>query len=169
MSEGPRDQGGEAIERTLRVIGDRWSILIVRAGLRGIRRFDDFCDDLGIARPILTARLRRLVEHGVMTKVPYQRNPVRYEYRLTEAGIALSPVLVALVRWSEDHGDGGGQTVSLVHAPCGTELEQAFWCRTCATTFGPTAIRGVDRRVPDGTSEALGDATEDAPTPEAGH
>jgi len=59
--------------------------------------------------------------------------------------------------------------VSLVHAPCGTELEQAFWCRTCATTFGPTAIRGVDRRVPDGTSEALGDATEDAPTPEAGH
>ena len=102
----PASPSDTAIDHTLRVIGDRWSILIVRAALRGIRRFDDFCDDLGIARPILTARLRRLVDHDVMSKVAYQERPVRYEYRLTEAGIALSPVLVALVRWSEEHGGG---------------------------------------------------------------
>ena len=80
-----------------------------------------------------------------MTKIVYQEHPVRFEYRLTEAGIALSPVLVALVRWSEEHGGGPVPSTALVHAPCGTELEQAFWCRRCRTTFGPTAIRGVER------------------------
>lgn len=132
-----------AIERTLSVIGDKWSILVVRAVLRGVRRFDELIDDLGIARPVLAERLKRLVAHGVLTKVPYQEHPARYEYRLTDAGLALSPVLVALVRWSETHLPNVEPTTALVHAPCGTELEQAFWCRTCATTFGPSAIRGV--------------------------
>jgi DNA-binding HxlR family transcriptional regulator len=134
-----------AIEETLAIVGDRWSILIVRAGLRGLFRFDELCADLGIARPILTERLARLVEHGIMNKVPYQQRPVRYEYRLTEAGIALSPALVALVRWSEQYIPNATPTTELVHAPCGTELEQAFWCRRCATTFGPAAIRGVTK------------------------
>lgn len=142
---------GTPLERTLQLVGDRWSILIVRAALRGIRRFDDFADDLGIARPILTQRLRRLVAGGVMSKEAYQQRPVRYEYRLTPAGVALSPALVALVRWADQHhsADGTSPTdadnVMLVHAPCGTELEQAFWCRRCATTFGPAAIRAGHR------------------------
>jgi len=131
------------LERTLALVGDRWSILIIRASLRGIRRFDDYCTDLGIARPILTKRLRRLVDGGILAKEPYQEHPLRYEYRLTTAGLALSPALVALVRWGEHHLDDGAPHTVLVHAPCGTELEQGFWCRTCATTFGPTAIRGV--------------------------
>ncbi|MFZ9482648.1 MAG: winged helix-turn-helix transcriptional regulator [Ilumatobacteraceae bacterium] len=130
------------LERTLALVGDRWSILIVRAALRGIRRFDDFADDLGIARPILTNRLRRLVDGGVMAREPYQERPTRYEYRLTPAGVALSPALVALVRWGETHLADGEHDIVLVHAPCGTEFEQGFWCRTCATTFGPSAIRG---------------------------
>ena len=131
------------IEHTLALVGDRWSILVLRAAFRGIYRFDDFCTDLGIARPILTARLRKLVDGGLLAKQPYQERPVRYEYRLTEAGIALSPAIVALVRWSDEYmADGEAQT-KLVHAPCGTELEQGFWCRRCSVTFGPTAIRGV--------------------------
>ncbi len=134
-----------AIEHTLAAIGDKWSILIVRAALRGLRRFDDFIDDLGIARAVLADRLRRLVEYGVLAKQPYQEHPRRYDYRLTEAGIALSPVLVALVRWSEVYVPHVRSTTALVHAPCGTEFEQAFWCSTCATTFGPTAVRGVNR------------------------
>lgn len=134
-----------AIEHTLAIIGDKWSILIVRATLRGLRRFDDFIDDLGIARAVLADRLKRLVEHGVLARRPYQEHPRRYEYRLTEAGIALSPVLVALVRWSEVYVPHVRSTTALVHAPCGTEFEQAFWCGTCATTFGPTAVRGVSR------------------------
>ena len=129
------------LERTLKLVGDRWSILIIRAALRGIRRFDDFADDLGIARPILTKRLRRLVDGGVMAKEQYQVHPPRYEYRLTPAGVALSPALVALIRWGEHHLTEGDAAIVLVHAPCGTELEQGFWCRHCATTFGPAAIR----------------------------
>jgi DNA-binding HxlR family transcriptional regulator len=134
------------LERTLKLVGDRWSILIIRAALRGVRRFDDFCLDLGIARPILTNRLRRLVDGGVMSKERYQEHPPRYEYRLTPAGVALSPALVALIRWGEHHLAGGDADIVLVHAACGTELEQGFWCRRCATTFGPAAIRGVPAR-----------------------
>ena len=137
------DTSDAAIDRTLRLVGDRWSILIVRAVLRGIRRFDELCADLGIARPVLADRLRRLVDAGVLDKRPYQDRPRRFEYRLTEAGIALSPVLVALVHWSERHVPGVQRSTALVHAPCGTEFEQAFWCSTCHTTFGPTAVRGV--------------------------
>jgi DNA-binding HxlR family transcriptional regulator len=133
------------LERTLQLVGDRWSILIIRAALRGLRRFDEFQSDLGIARPILTNRLRRLVDGGVMAKEPYQEHPPRYEYRLTTAGVALSPALVALIRWGEHHLADGAAEIVLVHAPCGTELEQAFWCRHCATTFPPAAIRATSR------------------------
>ena len=131
------------IERTLALVGDRWSILILRAAFRGIRRFDVFCADLGIARPILTRRLRKLVGAGLMTREPYQEHPARFEYRLTPAGLALSPVLVALVRWGDQHLPSNQAKTMLVHAPCGTELVQGFWCETCATVFGPGAIRSA--------------------------
>lgn len=137
------------LERTLALVGDRWSILIIRAALRGLRRFDEIHADLGIARPILTNRLRRLVDGGVMAKDLYQEHPPRYEYRLTPAGVALSPALVALIRWGEHHvhqSDTGDEAdIVLVHGPCGTELEQGFWCRRCATTFQPAAIRATTR------------------------
>jgi DNA-binding HxlR family transcriptional regulator len=136
------------IERTLALVGDRWTILVLRAAFRGIRRFDDFCADLGVARPILTARLRKLVAGGLMTRELYQDRPPRYEYKLTPAGVALSPAIVALVRWGEQHVSDGTATTTLVHAPCGTELEQGFWCKACATTFGPNAIRGVTVTTP---------------------
>ena len=133
------------IERTLALVGDRWTILVLRAAFRGIRRFDELCTDLGIARPILTARLRKLVAADLMTKVLYQEHPPRFEYVLTPAGVALSPAIVALVRWGDEYLTEGAPTTMLVHATCGTELEQGFWCRSCATTFGPAAIRGVSR------------------------
>ena len=94
-----RSRESGTIERTLALVGDRWTILVLRAAFRGIRRFDDFCADLSIARPILTARLRRLVGAGLMTKELYQAHPPRYEYKLTPSGTALSPAIVALVRW----------------------------------------------------------------------
>ena len=134
------------IERTLALVGDRWSILILRAAFRGIRRFDEFCADLGIARPILTRRLRKLVGAGLLTREPYQEHPARFEYRLTPAGLALSPVLVALVRWGDQHLPSSQAKTMLVHARCGTELVQGFWCETCATVFGPGAIRSVQPR-----------------------
>ena len=142
------EQGHEVttIELTLALVGDRWTILVLRAAFRGIHRFDHFCTDIGIGRPLLTVRLRQLVEAGVMTKEPYQLHPPRFDYRLTPAGIALSPAIVALVRWGDQHLSEGAPATRLVHAPCGTELEQGFWCRGCQTTFGPSAIRGVSRK-----------------------
>lgn len=131
------------IDQTLALVGDRWSILVLRAAFRGIHRFDDFCDDLSIARPILTSRLRKLVAGGLLEKHPYQDRPVRYDYRLSAAGTALSPAIVALVRWSDEYMAEGKPQTKLVHAPCGTELEQGFWCRRCAITFGPASIRGI--------------------------
>lgn len=140
------DDGSEVttIERTLALVGDRWTILILRAAFRGIRRFDEFCNDLGISRPMLTRRLRKLVDAGLMTREPYQEHPVRFMYRLTSAGLALSPVLVALVRWGDQHLANNQAKTMLVHAPCGTELVQGFWCETCATVFGPGAVRSAD-------------------------
>ena len=123
------------------IVGDRWSLLVLRDIFRGIRRFDALCDDLGVSRPVLAKRLKRLVESGMLERVPYQDNPPRYDYRLTPAGIQLSPALVALLRWGDTWFGAGEPTAVLVHADCGSEFEQAFWCATCKTTFGPGAIR----------------------------
>lgn len=120
-------------------------MLILREVFRGIRRFDEFQQELGIARPVLSDRLRKLVDAGVLSKVAYQDRPPRYEYRLTPMGRELSPALVALMRWGDKWLAHDQPKVTLYHAPCGTELEQAFWCRTCATTFGPLAITNRPR------------------------
>ena len=123
------------------VVGDRWSMLIVRNVFRGIRRFDALHTDLGVSRPVLSGRLDRLVEAGILERVRYQDHPPRHDYVLTRAGVELSPALVALIRWGDRWFGGDEPTAVLVHAECGKEFEQGFWCRTCATTFGPTDIR----------------------------
>jgi DNA-binding HxlR family transcriptional regulator len=139
--DGPPDHG--SIVRTLELIGDRWTMLVLRASFRGLRRFDEMRRDLGIARPVLADRLRKLVAGGLLEKVPYQQHPMRYEYRLTPMGIDLSPALVALMRWGDHWLADEAPTTVLVHSRCGTELEQGFWCPRCATTFGPLAVKGV--------------------------
>lgn len=132
-----------SIARSLEVIGDRWTILIMRDAFRGIRRFDDFRADLGIARPVLADRLKKLVNAGVMVRRQYQAHPPRYEYRLTPMGIELSPALVALMRWGDRWLNDGTPPTVLVHEHCGRELEQGFWCRTCRKTFKPTEIASI--------------------------
>lgn len=138
----PHPTGQEGtITEVAKLVGDKWSMLVVRDVFRGVRRFDDLCADLGVGRAVLADRLKRLVAAGVLTKAPYGERPVRYEYRLTAMGLELSPMLVALLRWGDRWLGDGAPTAVLVHAPCDTELEQAFWCRTCHTTFGPAAIK----------------------------
>lgn len=141
----PQETSDSTIAAVAELVGDKWSMLVVRDVFRGVRRFDDLCDDLGMSRAVLTNRLRRLVDAGVLTKVPYQKRPLRHEYRLTEMGRELSPMLVALLRWGDRWFGGGQPTAVLVHAPCGTELHQAFWCPSCKCTFGPSAIRAADQ------------------------
>ncbi len=131
-----------SIAATLAVIGDRWTMLILRDAFRGVKRFDEFQNDLGIARNLLADRLARLVEHGVFEKVPYQERPVRYDYRLTDKGRELSPPLVALMRWGDRWAAGeSGPPVVLIHNECGNAVEQEFICWTCDTTVTPQQLR----------------------------
>jgi DNA-binding HxlR family transcriptional regulator len=129
-----------SIARTLQVIGDRWTLLILRDAFRGVRRFDEFAADLGIARNLLTDRLHRLVAHGIFDKVQYQARPARFEYRLTAQGMDLSPALVALMRWGDAHLVDEPPVV-LVHGRCGHPLEQVFVCWHCDETIDPHQIR----------------------------
>ncbi len=131
-----------SIAATVGIVGDRWTLLILRDAFRGIRRFDDLQKDLGIARNLLTDRLARLVEHGVFEKVPYQDKPVRFEYRLTAKGIELSPPLVALMHWGDRWMVGDQEPpVVLVHDSCGTPVRQEFICDTCHTDVTPRQLR----------------------------
>lgn len=132
---------GPGIETVASVVGDRWSMLIVRNVFRGIRRFDALHDDLGVSRPVLAGRLKRLVEAGILERQRYQDHPPRDDYVLTPAGHELSPALVALIRWGDRWFGEGERTAVLVHADCGNEFEQGFWCTTCKTKFGPSDIR----------------------------
>ncbi len=131
-----------SIAATLSVIGDRWTILILRDAFRGVRRFDDFQQSLGVARNLLTDRLCRLVEHGVLEKIPYQEHPIRFEYRLTPKGLDLSQPLVALLRWGDQWASSQpSPPVVLVHDTCGTAVAQELVCWHCDTTITPTELR----------------------------
>ncbi len=136
------DRGPEAcsIASSLDIVGDRWTILILRDAFRGLRRFDEFRRDLDIPRAVLADRLRRLVDRGVMVKRVYQDRPVRYEYRLTRMGIELSPILVALMQWGDRWLSEDGAPTLLVHDACGTEVDLGFHCFTCERDFTPTEI-----------------------------
>ncbi len=90
-----------SVAQALDIVGDPWTLLIVRDALWGFRRFNDFQERLGIPRNTLTTRLAHLVDAEVVTKEPYQDNPERFEYRLTEKGRALAPVIVSLLTWGD--------------------------------------------------------------------
>lgn len=124
-----------SIQASLDILGDRWTTLILRDAFRGVRRFEDFRRDLDIARPVLTERLKRLVDRGVFVRHLYCERPPRYEYRLTEMGMALSPVLVALMRWGDRFLSDGDAPTVLVHDACGHPLDQQFVCWECDETF----------------------------------
>ncbi|HZQ63775.1 MAG TPA: helix-turn-helix domain-containing protein [Gaiellaceae bacterium] len=100
-----RDYDGQncSIARTLEVVGERWTLLIVRDVFLGLRRFDQLQENLGIARNVLTDRLNRLVEEGIVERVPYSERPTRYEYRLTEKGRELRIALTALRQWGDQY------------------------------------------------------------------
>ena len=94
-----------SIASALEVVGEPWTLLIIRDVYLQVRRFEEFQRHLNIARNILTARLRKLVEHGVLQRVQYQDRPRRFEYRLTEKGAALFPVIVCLKEWGDKFGE----------------------------------------------------------------
>ncbi|GGP04984.1 winged helix-turn-helix transcriptional regulator [Nonomuraea glycinis] len=114
MSRQLRAQDAQcSIAQAAAVIGDWWSLLIVREVARGHRRFEDLLGELGISRKVLTERLKHLVEHGVLTRDPYQTRPVRHEYVLTDTGWALAPLLITMQDWADRWLLGDGTLTAL--------------------------------------------------------
>jgi len=125
------------IARTLDLVGEWWTLLIVRDALLGARRFDDF-KATGIADNILSARLKKLTEAGILKRRHYQTHPDRYEYLLTEKGRALAPVVLALRSWGKRFTKGP-DTSQIVHKACGGGIELGYHCPKC-----DRAIDGVE-------------------------
>lgn len=135
-----------SLARALEVIGERWSLLIVRDAFYGVRRFNDFLVHLDIPRAVLTARLAALTDAGVLRKVAYQQAPPRYDYVLTDAGIGLWPPLHALVRWGGEHASQGPPSRTFHHAVCGTRLDMTGGCPACG--LSQVAPVDVEMRTP---------------------
>lgn len=119
-----------SIANALSVIGERWTLLALREVALGQRRFDQIVANTGASRDILAARLRKLVEHGVLAKEQYEQHPPRYEYVLTEAGRALRPILHELMQWGDRYVTEGPAPTVLEHS-CGAELRTKTVCEHC--------------------------------------
>jgi DNA-binding HxlR family transcriptional regulator len=137
-----------SVAQCLEVVGEWWSMLIVRDAFLGISRFDDFQRRLGISRNILQQRLGRLVETGVLERVPYSERPPRHDYRLTNKGRDLWPVLTAMRQWGDRYAAPSGPPVQLRHKACGALTEAVFVCSSCGEPLeagGVEAIAGEGR------------------------
>lgn len=133
-----------SMARSLAILGDRWTLLILRNCFLGMRRFDEFQASLGVTRQVLADRLSRLVEAGALKKVPYQERPPRYEYRLTEMGHDLHPVLLALANWGDRWLDEGrGAPVEYVHKACGHKFRPTMVCPECGEPVGSRDVTAV--------------------------
>jgi len=126
-----------SIARTLELVGERWTLLIIRDALLGVRRFDQFLTSLGIARNVLSDRLDRLVESGILERTQYQERPVRWEYNLTDPGRELALPVLALMQWGDRHLAGPDGPPRLVrHTICGGGVAQQHLCTNCGPVPG---------------------------------
>lgn len=137
------DPANCTIEAALRVAGEKWTFLVLREAFSGVRRFDDMYRRTRAPRQILSDRLSRLVEEGLLRKVPYreQGQRSRYEYRLTDKGLDLYPVMVALLQWGNTYAAGPqGPAVDLQHRDCGCPVQLRI---SCADGHDVTSAREI--------------------------
>jgi DNA-binding HxlR family transcriptional regulator len=121
-----------SVAKALEVIGERWSLLIVRSVMHGNRRFGEMQESLGIARNVLSARLQRLIDEDILERRAYQESPPRYEYFLTQKGLDLWPALIALLHWGERYSPAPeGPRRLIVHKECGGEVSARGICESC--------------------------------------
>jgi DNA-binding HxlR family transcriptional regulator len=121
-----------SVARSLSVLGDRWTLLIIRSAFLRVRRFADFQTQLAIPKHVLSVRLSRLVSDGVLQKVQYQDAPARYEYKLTEKGKDLYPVILTLTTWGDKWLDAGkGAPILYQHKQCGHTFTPVLACSEC--------------------------------------
>ncbi len=140
-SPRPRPQE-DSVERALDQVGDRWTFLILRDAFFGVRRFDGFQESTGASPNILSGRLRKLVEFGILEKRAYQERPRRFEYRQTEKGRDLYPAVVLIMQWGDRWaGQGAKPPLQLIHNSCGKVSRPELVCDQCAL---PVDARTMD-------------------------
>jgi DNA-binding HxlR family transcriptional regulator len=150
-----------SIAKSLEVIGERWSLLIVRDVMNGNRRFGRLQSSLGVARNVLSARLQRLVEEGILERRPYQESPARYEYFLTDKGLDLWPALIALLHWGDRYSAGpAGPPMLVVHKDCGGAVSERGICERCGEMLNARDARAMPG---PGMEAALASATAGEP------
>jgi DNA-binding HxlR family transcriptional regulator len=140
VKEFPRDRC--TVAATLEVIGERWTIRVLGEVFLGVRRFEDFRRNIGVARNILSDRLNTLVAEGILRRELYSERPPRYEYRLTEKGLELYGVLIELGKWGNKWQAGpDGPPLVLRHQGCGAVMEPVHTCPECGERVGARDLR----------------------------
>jgi DNA-binding HxlR family transcriptional regulator len=129
-----------SVGRAMDILGERWTMLIMREAFYGVRRFSDMQRNLGIARNILSTRLQTLVRSGILERRRYQEEPERFEYRLTQAGRDLYPAVIAIMKWGDEHlAEEAGPPVVLRHS-CGELVDPVLVCDHCGGALHPHDI-----------------------------
>jgi DNA-binding HxlR family transcriptional regulator len=133
-----------SIAQSLEIIGEWWTLLILRDSFLGIRRFDDFVERLGISRNILTTRLDKLVDAGILERRPYDTVRARYDYLLTDKGRALWPVMTTLRQWGDEWILGAGnEPVLLEHRDHGHTTTAQLTCDVCGEALDARSVRAI--------------------------
>ncbi len=146
-----------SVAQCLEVVGEWWSMLILRDVFFGVSRFDAFQDRLGISRNVLNQRLNKLVESGILTKKPYSQHPPRYDYRLTEKGRDLWPVLESMRQWGDRHAAPDGPPVLMRHTNCGQISTAVMTCSSCGEPLEARSMQAVaGPGAPDGCIPVAG-------------
>lgn len=148
-----------SVAKALEVIGERWSLLIVRGVMHGNRRFGEMQESLGIARNVLSARLQRLVDEEILERRAYQESPPRYEYFLTQKGLDLWPALIALLNWGDRYSPSPeGPRRLIVHKECGGTVSERGICESCGkvlTARDAKQVPGPGAKEPAGETAAV--------------
>jgi DNA-binding HxlR family transcriptional regulator len=147
VSEISWDRSRCSVAGTLAVVGEKWSLLVLREAFLGVRRFADFQRVLGAPKAVLSDRLATLVEQGVLARVPYQADGARqrHEYRLTPKGRDLYPTLVALMQWGDTYLADGGAPLELTHKDCGAPVHLTLTCEAGHPVAGAREVAPVRR------------------------
>jgi DNA-binding HxlR family transcriptional regulator len=130
-----------SVARTLEIVGEKWALLAIREVFLGNRRFDEMVRRTGAPRDTMAARLRTLVEAGIMERSQYSEHPARYEYRLTQAGLELNPVILMLMRWGDRHLAGEAGPPLILEHSCGHRLVPQVTCEACGQPVRPGESR----------------------------
>ncbi len=132
-----------SVAQCLEAVGEWWSMLIIRDASLGVTRFDQFQERLGISRNILSQRLARLMDQGILDKVPYSEHPPRYDYRLTAKGRDLWPVLTAMRQWGDTYAAPDGPPLEVLHKACGKVSHAVMTCSACGERLSARDLRAV--------------------------